>query len=156
MTIWFYQINCQIFLFTVRISEFIFFYHVWENKRGGSMKEEGWKLTRWITISLCLSKDGPLFYLSLTTKKTKKWTRFWCDSPRVVDPVSLTPLPSHLQYITLFPIAHPCSATSPPGPRPRASIGRCVSHHFSLRPFILEDFNGYPTENIKYVVVEIH
>ena len=93
---------------------------------------------------------------SLTTKKTKKWTRFWCDSPRVVDLVSLTPLPSHLQYITLFPIAHPCSATPPPGPRPRAPIGRCVSHHFSLRPFILEDFNGYPTENIKYVVVEIH
>jgi hypothetical protein len=37
-----------------------------------------------------------------------------------------------------------------------SSIGRCVSHHFSLRPFSLEDFNGYPTKNIKYVVVEIH
>ena len=37
-----------------------------------------------------------------------------------------------------------------------SSIGRCVSHHFSLRPFILEDFNGYPTENIKCVVVKIH
>ena len=23
------------------------------------------------------------------------------------------------------------------------SIGRCVSHHFSLMPFSLEDFNGY-------------
>ena len=37
-----------------------------------------------------------------------------------------------------------------------SSIGRCASHHFGLRPFNLEDFNGYPTENIKYMVVEIH